>query len=322
MRPVVDLHCDLLSYLAEEGHHTPSDPESRCSFPDLLKGGVQLQTLALFTKTRPGSTLAAAPQVAIYANLRTPLKTLPSLENASLLSEEGESLDKAFERFNTYEKAIGPFLYISLTWDEENRFGGGNRTHVGLKEDGKTLLHFLAEKQIALDLSHTSDELAYESLNWIDKHNLPIPILASHSNFRALSPYPRNLPPELAREIIRRKGLIGLNFFAPFVHNDDPRAIARHVEYALNLGGENALCFGADFFFTSSQGLVDLKQKYQRELLFYPELGNASVYPTVLEWLQTSLHLSDATLDKIASHNALHFLNLLLPNVQGPEQSP
>jgi len=43
-----------------------------------------------------------------------------------------------------------------------------------------------AGKQIPIDLSHTSDLLAEGILNHIDSQKLEIPVIASHSNFRAI----------------------------------------------------------------------------------------------------------------------------------------
>jgi microsomal dipeptidase-like Zn-dependent dipeptidase len=236
------------------------------------------------------------------------VQVIAAFENASAFASEIEPLSDAICRLEKYVNAAGPIFYISLTWDEENRFGGGNRTMTGLKEDGKRLLEWMSAKRIALDLSHASDKLAYDLLDFIDQNALEIPIIASHSNFRFISDHPRNLSDDLAKEIIRRKGLIGLNLFAPFIHKTDPSAILRHVEYGLELGAENALCFGADFFcdidFSDS-----LREKYQRSEAFYPEFSDASTYPKLLELFSSKLKLKEQSLLKIAYQNADRFLN-------------
>ncbi len=71
-----------------------------------------------------------------------------------------------------------------MTHHGENRFGGGNSTGIGLKKDGEALLEYISEKKIAIDLSHTSDALAGDILNYIVKNKLGLSVLASHSNFR------------------------------------------------------------------------------------------------------------------------------------------
>jgi membrane dipeptidase len=323
--PVIDLHNDLLSYLSHQSGRSPEDPTSRSSYQQLRQGNVKLQTLAIFSKTGTNSVENGRKQVdnfirlttrfpTMFAPYRFPLDTqkpivhvITAFENASAFASEIESLSETIRRLEEYVKAIGPIFYISLTWDEENRFGGGNLSTVGLKEDGKRLVEWMHMKKIALDLSHTSDRLAYDLFNFIDQNALEIPIIASHSNFRTISGYPRNLPDDLAQEIIRRKGLIGLNLFAPFIHKTDPSAIVRHVEYGLELEAENALCFGADFF-CDSDFSDSLRKKYQQSDAFYPEFSDSSVYPKLLELFDRKLKLKEQNLLKIANQNAMHFL--------------
>ena len=141
---------------------------------------------------------------------------------------------------------------MSLTWNGENRFGGGDGAHIGLKEDGKRLLDWMDEKRIPVDLSHASDLLAHEIIEYIDKKNLSLPVLASHSNFRKIHGTSRNLPDSIAQEIIRKKGVIGINLFMPFVGMDFPKNLVNHIEYGLKLGGDNALCLAC---FSISQAL-------------------------------------------------------------------
>lgn len=323
MTPIIDLHNDLLSFLSDKNDRSPLDPISRSSYLQLAKGNVKLQTLAIYTATGKDSVAKGKSQVDEYLKLLANHPTLftartrvfdekkvqiiPAIENASSFASESESLSSAIERLECYIKVIGKPLYISLTWDEENRFGGGNRTSVGLKDDGKRLLEWMSEKKIAIDMSHTSDGLAYGILDFMEQAGIHIPVIASHSNFREVSNYPRNLPGDLAKEIIRRKGLIGLNFFAPFIHESDPSAIVRHVEYALELGAENILSFGADFFYDSDFAIILVK--YQRSSAFYPEFGDSSTYPHVLELFANKLKLKEEQLHKIAYQNALRFLS-------------
>lgn len=320
MIPVYDLHCDLLAYLEEDGNRGIYDPISRCSYPDLSKGGVKMQTLAIYVPTNRLSVQCGMRQVDLFGKLlkQHPLEFHPlsspcsdgirvvaALENGSSFALEEEPLEECLKRLTAYIQKLFPLFYITLTWNTENRFGGGNESRVGLKEDGKRLLEFLDGKKIAIDLSHTSDPLAYDIINWIDKKSLAVPLLASHSNFRTISSWPRNLPEELAKELIRRKGIIGLNLVAPFIHNTDPHALLHHVEYAFSLGGEQSLCFGADFFYAEGEAL---KKKYNRDSLFYPEWSSASCYPSILMQMKEHLSLSQEQIENVFWRNASNFL--------------
>jgi membrane dipeptidase len=326
MTPIWDLHSDLLSYLADQPGRLATDSVFRGSLPQMQAGGVRCQVLAIYTSTGPHSVEKGRAQVAFFQRLykQTPLdfafppspiklsssgpvQILPAFENASSFASETEPFEEILSRLEGYAHLLGRIAYIGLTWDTENRFGGGNRTRIGLKEDGKRLLAWLSGKQIAIDFSHTSDDLAYDILNWMEREQLRIPLLASHSNFRHITNEPRNLPDDLAKELIQRKGLIGLNFFGPFIDAEDPLVLLKHVEWGLALGGHDTLCFGADFFHDADAPLI--KEKYGRNRLFYDELGNASVYPHVLELFSKKLGLNEELLRAIAHKNALSFFN-------------
>jgi microsomal dipeptidase-like Zn-dependent dipeptidase len=66
---IADLHCDLLSYLAEDERHTAYDPISRASIPLLKEGGVGFQTLAIFTETQPESVKEGVKQAETFFEL-------------------------------------------------------------------------------------------------------------------------------------------------------------------------------------------------------------------------------------------------------------
>lgn len=293
---VIDLHCDLLAYLSEINGGTPLDEQSRCSLPLLEKGGVVFQALAVFAEKKHGSRKEAENQLACYRKM---LKDFPeaktqfllAIESGCTLLEEEESFDLLFPRFEE-EK----WLYVSLTWKEENRFGGGDQSQVGLKDDGKTLLEYMDGKGIAIDLSHTSDSLAEGILNHIDKKGLEITPIASHSNFRTVKDSRRNLPDHLAKEIMSRGGVIGINFVRHIIGNE-PEAFLQHIHHGLSLGGEDALALGADFFGGISLPAIDhLKPFYQEAF------SNSSCYPQLFDLMRTEF--SETQIKKIAHLNA------------------
>ncbi|MCI0382028.1 MAG: membrane dipeptidase, partial [Chlamydiae bacterium] len=214
--PVVDLHCDLLAYLRKNKTRTIYDLDSRCSYPQLKEGNVKLQVLAIFTETESGSEKMGEEQVAIAKKLSNKksnsfspftgrlteeISFLPAFENSSSFCGEDEPLSKGLNRLEKMVKDLGKILSISLTWNGENRFGGGVGSFKGLKKDGEHLLEWMDQKGIAVDFSHASDFLAYDILNHIEKKKLSIPVMASHSNFRSIQNELRNLPDELAKEI-------------------------------------------------------------------------------------------------------------------------
>ena len=323
MISVADLHCDLLSYLAHDDHRDVQQIEARCSLPQLKKGNIRFQMMAIFTDNSKKSVASAEKQFTIFRTLPklyphdferlTELKMPESsdklhiaaaIENASGLCNDTESLENCFTRFDQYRETAGPIVYISLTWNNENRFGGGNLTKVGLKSDGERLLEYLAGKQIAIDLSHTSDALAHDILNTIDKKGLKLIPIASHSNFRAIADQPRNLSDEIAKEIIRRKGVIGLNFFKPFVGKHFPEDFTRQVDYARSLGALDQYCFGADFFYDK-----DLPASLYPFPFYYEPFSDASCYPQFMTYLNEVFTKQE--IEKIAFTNVAQLFNTI-----------
>lgn len=308
---VVDLHCDLLTYLAASSLRSPADVKARCSLPHLQAGGVEVQVLAIWAVTENGSSQVGNKQFQIFKNLshqnKSPITFLWSIENASAFSEEDENLQTVLERLHSWMLHTPP-LYISLTWNGENRFGGGASTKIGLKEDGKALLRFLSNKKVAVDLSHASDALALDIFNYIESQSLKIPVMASHSNFRSVTSVARNLPDEFALEITRRGGLIGLNFITQFVGKERDPFLTEHVNHALKLGIEKSMCFGADFFCDD-----DLPQSLRTFSgpSFFEEAPDARVYPRVLEFWKTKMLLNEEIVRGIASENFERFCESL-----------
>lgn len=318
MFPVIDLHCDLLLYLMEDSDRLPEDRRARCSIPQMREGGVKVQTLAIFTEVGPDSTAKGLSQAKIFAELvknhphiihgdeaqwkdlesGEKVAVLPSIESAAGFCGEDESLEQGFSRFDEICNLVGKPLYVSLTWNEENRFGGGNLSNVGLKDDGKKLIEFLATRGVAVDFSHTSDALARDILEFTSSKGLDIPVLASHSNYRPMQEQARNLPDDVAREIIQRGGLIGLNAVRRFL-GEEWTAFLQQLEYGRSLGGLGHLAMGLDFFYEGDLGGGIAQRK------FFDELGNASIYPLIFDKIQAELGWSHEDCQALAHGNAL-----------------
>jgi len=302
---IADLHCDLLSYLAEDDSHTAHDPASRASIPLLKQGGVAFQILAIYTKTEEGSVQKGIKQAEIFFNLGVKysvfgqeIQTRVAIENASGFCDESEPLSNGIQRLEGWLKKAGRIAYISLTWNGENRFGGRNTTQAGLKKDGLQLLQWMSGKKIAIDLSHTSDKLAEEIL----KTNLDITPIASHSNFRKVADHPRNLPDHIAKEIGARGGVIGLNFVRVFLGGHGAEDFLRQVDHADKLGLLDHLSFGADFF---SDHALPPELQYMLPM-FNAGFDNASCYPKLIALLEK--HLPRGIVEKIAYQTLLEFL--------------
>ncbi|CAH0203454.1 membrane dipeptidase [Chryseobacterium sp. Bi04] len=314
----IDLHCDLLYYLLNS-NVSLDDKEIGCSLPYLKQGNVKLQVMAIYAGTGAGSTGYGLQQSQLFSELiknenfflfnnnnyqssenKDRIGVIASIENASAFCDENESLDSGFKKLENIIQNTQKILYIGITHHSENRFGGGNNAEAGLKEDGKVLIDYIADRKIAIDLAHTSDQLAYDIFTYIDQKNYSIPILASHSNYRSIYENKRNLPDELAKEVIRRKGLIGLNFIKDYVDLEQPERLYEHIQYGLDLGGANSIAYGADYFYWKDH------PDTPRHPFFFPEHSNASVYPSINKEIEE--RFSAGLVEKISHKNALHFI--------------
>lgn len=312
--PVYDFHCDLLSHLAGLENGTPYDTDGiGCAVPHLQQGGVAFQVMALFSLTEQGSTDHGRKQARLFRETLlndTPelgkfgeqasdnaIQILPAIESASVFCEEDEPLDSGFEKLNAIEQETGKVLYISLTHHAENRFGGGNYASKGLTTDGQELLRVMNEKNIAVDFSHTSDALAYDMIDFMEKEGLQLPVLASHSNYRSVYNHVRNLTDDIVREIVKRKGIIGLNLVREFLHPTHPEVLYEHIQYGMEFGHEH-IVWGTDYFPSF------LFNEPERIPYFFPEHEHAGKLPHII---------ADSPLDEIqkkaiCNENAVKFL--------------
>jgi membrane dipeptidase len=322
-QPVIDLHCDLLSYLTRPNSSIYNTEDMGCAIPSLKEGNVKLQIMAIFAPVEKYSHIYGLKQSEIFQNLvqeenelyrfdKKHLATFETNENIGMLAavesgsafcDESMPLKEGFKNLEKIIENVGSIMYISFTHHAENRFGGGNYSKVGLKEDGKALVEYLHQRNIAIDFSHTSNALAHDLLNYISKENLEVPILASHSNYRPVFDHPRNLPDDIAKEIIHQKGLIGLNFVRAFVNPENGKALEEHVAHGVSLGAENVICYGADYFYTK-----DNSDK-ARIPFYFAAHENASCYPQINKGFEQQFGSKQT--DKISSHNALDFIERL-----------
>lgn len=134
----------------------------------------------------------------------------------------------------------------SLTWNKENEIGGGNGDEMPLSKFGKAAVKEMENQGIIIDVSHASDALFFSVAE-----ETKSPIVASHSNARAVCKSKRNLTNEQLKIIKERNGLVGLNFSVKFLNDDIKKSstydIIRHAEHILSLGLEDNLCMGSDF---------------------------------------------------------------------------
>ena len=161
---------------------------------------------------------------------------------AALLSIEGADLmDCDVHKIETVS-GWGVRL-LNPVWNRANVLSGTNAEEPerGLSAEGRDFIHVLEEHEIYPDVSHLSDAGFWDLVRMAKR-----PIVASHSNARAVCPHRRNLTDDQFRAIRDLGGVVGLNLYLDFVGQPTMDALAAHVEHFLNLNGEKTVCLGGD----------------------------------------------------------------------------
>ena len=162
---------------------------------------------------------------------------------AAMLSiESADLLECRIDRVETVAQWGARFM--NLTWNDPNVISGTNcrEKERGLSGCGRDFVRELEVNGIYADVSHLSD-----AGFWDLAHMARQPIVASHSNARALCPHSRNLTDDMFRAIRDSGGVVGLNFYRDFVGGSgDIDILIAHMEHFLALDGEKTVCFGGD----------------------------------------------------------------------------
>lgn len=158
---------------------------------------------------------------------------------AALLSIEGA------EQISLLEKAYSDGVrIIHPTWNYDNSLSGAAAdSGSGLTSLGKEFVRKCQSMGILLDMSHISERGFWDVLELSER-----PVIAGHSNSKALCDVPRNLTDEQFTALKNSGGGAGINLYPEFLgFNRDIDAVIGHIEHFLALGGEKAVFLGCDF---------------------------------------------------------------------------
>lgn len=100
----------------------------------------------------------------------------------------------------------------TLGWNERNVLCGSNQTGGGLTDLGREYVRECQRLGIVVDVSHLSDEGFWDIMEMTQA-----PVIATHSNSRAVCDHPRNLTDDMFRAICETGGTAGINLFTAFL---------------------------------------------------------------------------------------------------------
>ncbi|MCW2701946.1 MAG: peptidase renal dipeptidase [Blastococcus sp.] len=184
-----------------------------------------------------------------------------------------------------------------LTYNTRNLLAEGclEPANAGLSEAGRKAVRRLNALGVAVDISHTGEASSAEILRVSDR-----PVVASHSNARALCDSPRNLSDALIRGVAASGGVIGLAAFPAFVAKENPTVahLAEHAAYMADLVGAEHVGMGLDFAESGDDESFAYDDRY------YPR--PPWIWPTGLESSAGVPNLAQALRDKGFSTDEIH----------------
>ena len=126
--------------------------------------------------------------------------------------------------------AIG-FRVSSLGWNERNPLTGSNVTGGGLTDLGREYVKEAQRLGMRVDVSHISDEGFWDIMKITNA-----PILATHSNSRAVFDHSRNITDDMFRAIRETGGVAGYNTCREFTGEpSDLDTICDHILHFMEL---------------------------------------------------------------------------------------
>src|SRR5215216_6435543 len=188
----------------EEGMTEKGRAAGTVGFPDLRAGEIGLVFATVIARKNHGqnSSIDFRTHEIAFAQAQGQLAYYQELQRQGIirLIRTRADLD-AWRAAWEADPASAPFGFV-LLMEGADPFGTGSAGP--LTEKGRELLRIMDQLGIMLDVSHLTDESFHEALDLFQG-----PVLASHSNCRALVPGDRQLDDTMIRRMIERDGVIG-----------------------------------------------------------------------------------------------------------------
>jgi membrane dipeptidase len=337
--PIVDAHLDLAynaltgrDVLRPAAEQTPDDDGiPTVGLPDLRHGGAGLICATIFCQPsidgKPGyrnaeeahadalrqldwyRQQAAAGELSSVTSADGLAELLPDMRLRAIYLLEGADSVRKLDDISTFFAA--GVRIVGLAW-KRTRYAGGTGAPGPLTPDGVALVKEMYRLGIIHDASHLADESFWQLMNLSDG-----PVIASHSNCRAIVPTDRQLSDDMIRAVAARGGVVGINFYDKFLLPPSEygrrRAtladVARHVRHVCDLAG-NANCVGIG---------TDMDGGLGREQIPV-EIKTSADLPRVAEALSAA-GFSDADVESVMGRNWIRFFRRSLPQSDQPGSS-
>lgn len=251
--PVFDFHCDTALVLLGDDLNQAGSLRKNNGHIDLERAGKlggYAQCFACFTTDIPEILKGVSPIVLLERELATIQREMD--KNSDLISiaystqeiEENRAAGK-MSAILTLEGTAGidynpalledlwaiGFRVSSLGWNERNPLTGSNVTGGGLTDLGREYVKEAQRLGMRIDVSHISDKGFWDIMKITDA-----PIIATHSNSRAVFDHSRNITDDMFRAICETNGVAGYNTCREFTGEpSDLDTICDHILHFMEL---------------------------------------------------------------------------------------
>ena len=237
---VVDFHCDAVlatlpdsAYIIGSGKRRTLDErssEGHVDIPRLLEGGVDCQVFSHFVEpiynpVAPRrmlqvlgysfSEIEKSDKLELVTNPEKIIGNHGRRISIIVGFEGGEAIEEDLRFLRVFHR-LG-LRRLTLCWNNRNSIADGvrwQRSKSGLTEFGVDVVQECNRLGILVDVSHMTDNGFWDTLE-VSKD----PIIASHSNCRALCKSMRNLTDEMIKALTEKGGVMGVNY-VPFFLSD------------------------------------------------------------------------------------------------------
>lgn len=261
---LADMHSDLPLALLKRRFDGVEGSLRDEWLPRLRAGGVNVVVCAVYVDSLflPEGALRRAVQLvdALYEEIdacHDQIELAGSAADVERITREGKiAAILAFEGAEPFGQDLAALRIfhrlglrmVSFAWMRRTAFGDGtweNDSRGGLTRLGRQAIAEMNRLGIIADVSHASDQTTWDILETSAQ-----PVIASHSNARALADHPRNLTDDMIRAIAAKGGVVGIVAVAGYIA-DREATIARwvdHVDHLVNLVGVDHVAVGCDFY--------------------------------------------------------------------------
>ncbi|AEE92163.1 Membrane dipeptidase [Tepidanaerobacter acetatoxydans Re1] len=281
---LVDAHIDLLFDVEKKRRKGERQIIENYYMPEFKEGGANIIVSSIYITEdylpELGLRKALDQISAFYSDLdesKDKIKFIKSYSDVKEAMEKGIiGILLSFEGVDPLMNDIGllRLFYelgvrgVGITWSRRNFAGDGcsfskvKDKKNGLSQFGEKVVEEAERLGMMLDVSHLNEAGFWDVIKIASK-----PVIASHSNCRALYGIMRNLSDEQIKAIAATGGVIGINGVSSIVAEKyaDVKALADHVDHLKAVAGIEHIGLGFDFCDKIFGNKTDSKDKKEGE---------------------------------------------------------